>query len=241
MVAKNKLKYKNGFSVPIVIFVLLGLSIGMAIISRINLTSDSILKSHVEKNKILSHDTTEISRAIEWLELNKDNLNNDIVGAKILNSVALNYYSSGKISALSTNNLSVGVFNVYEDTFLYPSSVNSTSSAKPLLYGFKNNSGFSSQISIFRMCSVPNVAPNEVVNGVTNECMKDQILMTPTSSNNSSAGYGGYDYTVSPASDKIIYLIKVQSTVERAGSWESHSDSEMRNDTSLITETMVSM
>ncbi len=241
MVAKNKLKNKSGFSVPIVIFVLLGLSIGMAIISRINLTSDSILKSHVEKNKILSHDTTEISRAIEWLELNKDNLNDDIVGAKILNSVALNYFSSGQISALNTSNLSVGVFNVYEDVSLYPSSVNVTTKSKPLLYGFKNDSGFSSQINIYRMCNVPNAAPGAIVNGVTNECMKDQILMTPTSSNNSSAGYGGYDYTVSPASDKIIYLIRVESTVERTILNSSGSNSEMSNDTSLITETMVSM
>ncbi len=238
MDAKIKLKNNKGLSLPIIMFILVGMAISMAIIARSSKTSILLLETQVKVNQAQAQDTSQISRAIEWLEANKDNLNNDLLSVQKFDTFSLSYFSSNKITTVTPNTNSAGVINVFEvsDVSLLPSPI---STSAPIKMGDDNQLGYASRIVIYRMCDLPNAAPNEIVGGVTNFCMTDPVLMTPTSGNNSSAGYGGYDYTVSPASDKIVYLIKIY-TSDRVptltGGYFIYSDG-----MSFVSETMVSM
>ncbi len=235
MDTKIKLKKNLGISIPIVMFVLLGLTVSMAIIARIDKSSDSIIYAYTKKNQIVSYDTSQVGIAISWLEKNKENLNNDRV--EVFDSYALKYSSNGYVGTEETNSLGKDIFKAYDEVSvgIGASKTDNTiwsTSTLGVKVGLELPTGFSSSILIYRMCKLQNAVPNEIVNGVENKCVTDPVLMSPISSNNSSVGYGGYDYTVSPDSNKIIYLIKVYSAEKQSGT---------KDNVTLETETMVSM
>jgi hypothetical protein len=73
----------------------------------------------------------------------------------------------------------------------------------------KDEMGNINSYKIIRMCSIPNAERNETVNGVNNVCYTDGG--NSVTSDTSSVGYAGFQYTQQAASSPIMYKVIVKT------------------------------
>lgn len=237
MGSKIKLKKGRGMILPITIMILLGIIISSVLLSKYNTGMSKNVISISRKNQSMSYNTVGLSYAIDWLEKNKENLNSDQSIVDSDSNLLLSYYANGYFTWPSVGspfanpnqneNMTVKTKSAL---FILPFSSLESSDKD------KDSMGFISNIRIYRMCDYSNAAPGEEVSGVANRCLKDNLVTSTNTNSNNSAGYGGYEYTVNPNSDKIVYVIFVETSEELR-----QTPTPSFGKPGTLTETMISM
>ncbi len=218
---KKIIKNNKGLALPISIFVLIGVMIGALMLMRSEQSVGVITTAFVKKNQAKNSSDYALSVAVDWLEKNKDNLNNDLASFTE-NKVHICYSSSTKIK----QNIDGGEnIETLQETCSNPNGV--------IISDATDSMNFYNKVNIYRLCTISNAAKDEVVGIATNSCMTDYIVSTNQNSG-SSAGYGGYEYTVNPDSQKILYLIRI--TTKQANVSEN-----TRDEVGIVTQSVVSM
>lgn len=215
------IKNNKGIALPISIFVLVGVMIGALMLMRSEQSVGVITTAFVKKNQAKNSSDYALSVAVDWLEKNKDNLNNDL-SSFVENKVHICYSSSTKINqnidgGEATENIS--------EVCLNPSGINTADAVDSM--------NFYNKVNIYRLCTLSNAAKDETIGTITNNCMADYIVNSNQNSG-SSAGYGGYEYTVNPDSQKVLYLIRI--TTKQANVFEN-----TREEVGIVTQSVVSM
>ncbi len=218
---KKIIKNNKGLALPISIFVLVGVMIGALMLMRSEQSVGVITTAFVKKNQAKNSSDYALSVAVDWLEKNKDNLNNDL-SSFVENKVHICYSSSTKIS----QNIDGGeTTEVLKENCINPNNIN--------IVDATDSMNFYNKVHIYRLCTLSNAAKDEVVGTETNNCMTDYIVNT-NQNTGSSAGYGGYEYTVNPDSQKVLYLIRI--TTKQANVAEN-----TRDEVGIVTQSVVSM
>lgn len=165
---KIKIRNQNGASLPISLFVLLGLTIASA--SLFKTTEMSVnLAGNIGLKSIASHaNDNSVAQAINWLKTNHTTLRNN-------NNV------QGYLSAYSANT---------DIDYNNPASW-LVSKTLP-----KDSLGNTSQYIIYRMCTQPNTAYNGSNSGVYNSCATK--TSTSSSNYGNSSGFGSYNFQGQP-------------------------------------------
>lgn len=163
-----KLKKHKGGSLPISLFVLLGLTISSAALFSNTENNIQIAGNIGLRGTVSQANDTATAIAIKWLIDNQETLKN--------NNAAQGYISSFPV------NLAIDYDND-----------NSWVNAKKIA---ADELGNSNRYIIYRLCSQPNTAYNGTLNGVVNICAT-KVDNTSSNSGNSS-GFGAYNFTSNP-------------------------------------------
>lgn len=165
---KFKLKNNKGASLPISLFVLLGLTISSAALFS-SIENSVIISGNIGLRGTVSQaNDTATAEAIKWLLANQTTLKNSNPSAGYLSSFPANL------------------------TIDYDNN-SSWANAKTLA---KDELGSTSRYIIYRLCSLPDTTYNGTLNGNTNICAT-KVDNTSSNSGNSS-GFGSYNFTSNP-------------------------------------------
>lgn len=165
-----KLNFKNnkGASLPISLFVLLGLTISSAALFSSTENSVNISGNIGLRGTVSQANDTATAEAIKWLLENQNILKNSNSSAGYLSSFPANL------------------------TIDYDNN-NSWVNAKNLA---KDELGNTNRYLIYRLCSLPDITYNGSLNGNPNICAT-KVDNTSSNSGNSS-GFGAYNFTSNP-------------------------------------------
>lgn len=172
---------QRGIALPISLFVLIGVLLAALLLIRSSDVSVIVSGNVGIKAQLTGSNDQTIAKAFKWMEDNQAHLKND--------------------------NFANGYFSSTASGFIDYTNPNNWLNAKTLL---KDDMGNINSYKIMRMCSIPNAARNETVNGVNNVCYTDSGSSAVTS-DTSSVGYGAFQYTQQPASLPIMYKILVKT------------------------------
>lgn len=165
---KLRIKNQNGASLPISLFVLLGLTIASASLFRTTEMSVN-LAGNIGLRTMASHaNDNAVSQAMNWLMVNQSTL-------KDTNA------SQGYLSAYAENN-----------DIDYNKDVSWTTSKKLA----KDSLGNTSTYIIYRMCTQPNTPYNGSNGGIYNVCATK--TSTASSNYGNSAGFAAYNFQGQP-------------------------------------------
>lgn len=134
-------KSEKGISLPITLFVLVGLMLSAMILMKTGDVSVSVSGSLGTKVQLAGSNDETLNYAFKWIQDNKNALNDDDYGN--------GYFSSSSSSYVDYNNNSNWL------------------NAKTLP---KDDMGNVSSFKIMRLCAIPNAAQNEIVGGINNYC-----------------------------------------------------------------------
>jgi hypothetical protein len=187
---KNIKKYKQqqGISLPVVLFVLIGMLLGSLLLIRSGYTSIMVSNNIGSKAQLLGSNDQALSYALKWLQSNQQVLNNDNL-------------SIGYLSSIPSQNIDYTLDENWNSSKVLP----------------KDNMGNTNSIIIVRMCNIPNAAMNQVVNGVNNKCATE-ANSSAIATNNSSYGYGAFQFTQQPSNTPIMYKVIVKTVGPRNAS-----------------------
>ena len=219
---KIVLKKNKGMSLPISIFVLIGVMIGALLLMKSEQSVGVITTAFVKKNQAKNSSDYALSVAIDWLEKNKENLNNDLTSF-VENKVHICYSSSTKISQSINGGENL---EIIKESCQDPNGINIADAT--------DNMNFYNKVNIYRLCQISNAAKDEIVGTEKNNCMTDYYSMTANQNSGSSSGYGGYEYIVNPDSEKVLYLIRISTT-------QSNVFENSRDEVGIVTQSVVSM
>lgn len=177
----NLYQNQKGISLPISLFVLIGVLLSAAVLMKTGDVSVTVTGNINSKSQLAGSNDQAINSAFKWLKDNKDDLDND--------QVASGYFSGMPSGYIEYTN---------QENWL---------NAKVLPKDEMGNIGY---IKIIRMCSISNAARNESVGGVNNVCYTDTTTSAVTVSS-SSAGYGSYNFTQQSGAVAIMYKIIVKT------------------------------
>ncbi len=171
---QKKIK-QQGISLPISLIILIGVLLTSAILIRASESSVNTVGNIGHRNMLQNANDAAFSQAQNWLSTNSSILNND-------NSQA------GYFSSISSNDIDY-------------TNLNNWQSAMNL---GADELGNTSQYLIFRLCSLSNASPTDIVSGTSNNCA------SKSSGNGSgnSTGYQNIDFGGGP---QIFYKILVRT------------------------------
>lgn len=178
----KKTKKEQGISLPISLFVLIGVLLAATALLQTGDVSVRIAGSMSSRAQVGHSNDTAIRIATEWLATNKSSLDNDIKDQGYFSS-----YSTIDIDYTLDSNW------VVQKTVEYSPGVTT------------DEFGNVSYYQIRRMCKLPNTPYNGEVAGVTQECALGDG--GATSGNTSSSGFNSYNFSAGYTGNSMYYKI----------------------------------
>jgi hypothetical protein len=172
---------ERGVSLPISLFILIGVLLSATILLRSGDITMSIAGNVGSKANVSNSNDSAIGQSIVWV-------------------------SSLSSSSRDSDDINGGYYSAYSETDIdYTLDTNWTYKKTLEADGFGNIS----YVQVRRMCKLPNTAYNGSANGVSNECALSDG--SGTSGNTSAVGYNSYNFSADYTGNKLFYKIIVKT------------------------------
>ncbi len=175
MILLKKKINQNGISLPISLIILIGVLLTSAILIRASESSVNTVGNIGHRNMLQNANDAAFAQAQNWLASNSGSLNTDNA-------------QSGYFSSISNSQID------YTNVTNWESAINLGA----------DELGNTSRYLIFRLCSLPNASPTDMVGGVTNTCASKSA----GNGSGNSTGYQNIDFGGGP---QIFYKILVKT------------------------------